>query len=63
VPVRYFAEASSASFWASSVYGLRILLVVTRYLLHRTGIKQSRRLMALRARYHRLGSSEPPLAR
>jgi hypothetical protein len=28
VPVRYFAEASSASLWASCRYGLRILLVV-----------------------------------
>jgi hypothetical protein len=60
VPVRYFAEASSASLWASCRYGLRILLVVVRYLLHRTGIKRSRRLMALRGRYHRLGHSESP---
>ena len=60
VPVRYFAEASSASLWASCRYGLRILLVVVRYLLHRTGIKRSRRLMALRGRYHRLGSPESP---
>jgi hypothetical protein len=60
VPVRYFAEASSASLWASCRYGLRILLVVGRYLLHRTGIKRSRRLMALRGRYHRLGPRESP---
>jgi hypothetical protein len=60
VPVRYFSEASSASFWASCGYGLRILLVVIRYLLHRTGIKRSRRLMALRGRYHRLGPPESP---
>jgi glycosyltransferase involved in cell wall biosynthesis len=60
VPVRYFAEASSASLWASCRYGLRILLVVGRYLLHRTGIKRSRRLMALRGRYHRLGPPESP---
>ena len=60
VPVRYFAEASSASLWASCRYGLRILLVVVRYLLHRTGIKRSRRLMALRGRYHRLGPPESP---
>ena len=60
VPVRYFAEASSASLWASCRYGLRILLVVVRHLLHRTGIKRSRRLMALRGRYHRLGPQESP---
>ena len=47
VPVRYFPEASSASFGASCVYGFKILWVVARYLLHRTGIKRSRRLMAL----------------
>ena len=63
VPVRYFAEASSASFAASCVYGLKILWVVTRYLLHRTGIKRSRRLITIRDRYHRLGPSEPPAAR
>jgi glycosyltransferase involved in cell wall biosynthesis len=61
VPVRYFPEASSASFWASCVYGLRILCVVTRYWLHRTGIARSRRLVAIRDRYTRLpsGSRQP----
>ena len=61
VPVRYFAEASSASFWASCGYGLKILWVVGRYLLHRTGLKRSRRLMTLRGRYHHLG--RPGVAR
>jgi len=62
VPVRYFPEASSASFWVSCVYGLKILWVVTRYLLHLSGIKRSRRLSAIRGRYHRLrpGSEPPP---
>jgi glycosyltransferase involved in cell wall biosynthesis len=55
VPVRYFPEASSASFWASCVYGLKILWVVTRYLLHRSGLKRSRRLESLQRRYTRLG--------
>jgi glycosyltransferase involved in cell wall biosynthesis len=54
VPVRYFAEASSASFWASSVYGLKILWVVARHLLHRSGIKRSRRLQNIHGRYARL---------
>jgi glycosyltransferase involved in cell wall biosynthesis len=64
VPVRYFPEASSASFWASCAYGLKILWVVTRYLLHVSGIKGSRRLMTIRGRYHRLSSgSEPPADR
>jgi glycosyltransferase involved in cell wall biosynthesis len=55
VPVRYFAEASSASFLDSCVYGTKILWVVTRYLLHRSGLKRSRRLESIRRRYTRLG--------
>ncbi len=35
--------------------GLKILWVVTRYLLHRFGLKRSRRLQSLRGRYSRLG--------
>jgi glycosyltransferase involved in cell wall biosynthesis len=54
VPVRYFPEASSASFWASCAYGVKILWVVTRYLLHRSGIKRSRRLESIGRRYARL---------
>jgi glycosyltransferase involved in cell wall biosynthesis len=53
VPVRYFPEASSASFWASCVYGLKIFWVVTRYFLHSTGIKRSRRLESIGRRYTR----------
>jgi glycosyltransferase involved in cell wall biosynthesis len=53
VPVRYFPEASSASFWASCVYGLKILWVVTRYVLHSRGIKRSRRLESIVRRYTR----------
>jgi glycosyltransferase involved in cell wall biosynthesis len=63
VPVRYFPEASTASFWTSCVYGLKILWVVTRYLLHRTGLKRSRRLSAYRERYTRLSPGTPPPAR
>jgi len=62
VPVRYFAEASSAGFGASCVYGLKILWVVTRYLLHRLGIKRSRRLSSIRTRYTRLGPGSAPRA-
>jgi glycosyltransferase involved in cell wall biosynthesis len=54
VPTRYFAEASSASFVASSVYGLRILSTLFWYLLHRHGLRRSRRFDSLRARYTRL---------
>jgi glycosyltransferase involved in cell wall biosynthesis len=55
VPVRYFPEASSASFFASCGYGLKILWVVTRHALHSSGLKRSRRLQTLRGRYSRLG--------
>ena len=54
VPTRYFPEASSASFVASSVYGCRILAVLFWYLLNRWGVRRSRRFDSLRARYTRL---------
>jgi glycosyltransferase involved in cell wall biosynthesis len=54
VPTRYFKEASQASFTASSVYGLKILTVCFWFVLHRQGIRRSRRFSSLRARYHRL---------
>ena len=49
VPVRYFAEASSASFTASLVYGTKILALLGRYLLHTTGIYKTSRLDPLPA--------------
>jgi glycosyltransferase involved in cell wall biosynthesis len=54
VPTRYFPEASSASFVASTVYGLKILGLVFRYVLHRTGLRRSRQFQSLKARYARL---------
>jgi glycosyltransferase involved in cell wall biosynthesis len=48
VPTRYFPEASSASFVASVVYGVRILAVLFWYTLHRWGLRRSRRFDALR---------------
>src|SRR5439155_20911006 len=62
VPVRYFPEASSASFWASCAYGLKILWVVARYLLHRSGVKRSRRLQSIRERYTHLSREAGPRA-
>jgi len=67
VPTRYFPEASSASFLASTVYGLRILSVLFWYALNRAGVRRSRRFDSLRARYTRLPSEEtgpkgPPTA-
>ena len=60
VPVRYFPEASSASFVASVGYGLNILLLLARYVLHRSGLYRSRRFESLRARYSRLGRGDDP---
>ncbi len=57
VPTRYFPEASSASFWASTVYGLRILSLLARYALHATGVWRSRCFDSLRGRYSRLAGA------
>ena len=54
VPVRYFPEASSASFVDSVIYGLRILLLLARFALYRSGLYRSRRFQSLRTRYSRL---------
>ena len=54
VPVRYFPEASSASFLTSVVYGVRILPVLFWYTLHAWGLRRSRRFDSLSARYHKL---------
>ncbi len=51
VPTRYFAEASSASFLRSVVYGLKILWLLLRYLLHRVRIIRSSQFQSLHARY------------
>ncbi len=58
VPVRYFPEASSASFVDSVVYGLRILLLLARFALYRSGLYRSRRFESLRARYSRLSPGD-----
>ena len=54
VPTRYFPEASSASFPQSVGYGLRILLLLARYLVHRTGLMRQPRFETPGARYTRL---------
>ncbi len=54
VPVRYFPEASSASFVDSVGYGLRVLLLLARFALYRSGLYRSRRFQSLSARYSRL---------
>ena len=51
VPTRYFAQASSASFIQSSVYGISILWLLVRYLLHRGGMVHQRQFDSLERRY------------
>lgn len=51
VPTRYFAQASSASFLQSSRYGLSILWVLARYLLHQSGVLRQRQFESLERRY------------
>jgi glycosyltransferase involved in cell wall biosynthesis len=53
VPTRYFAEASSASFKASVVYGLSILALLARYLLHRNALLTQKQFEYFPARYKR----------
>ena len=53
VPARYFPEASSASLVQSSVYGLSILRLLGKYLLHRAGLRQ-RQFQSLQRRYERV---------
>lgn len=51
VPTRYFPQASSASFIQSSVYGLSILTLLLRYVLHRAGFWRQRQFESLARRY------------
>ena len=63
VPTRYFPEASSASFTASTIYVLRILSLLARYGLHARGLWRSRSFDSLRGRYTRLVPAAPAAAR
>jgi glycosyltransferase involved in cell wall biosynthesis len=51
VPTRYFAQASSASFLASTRYGLSILWLLARYKLHSSGMLRQRQFESLERRY------------
>jgi glycosyltransferase involved in cell wall biosynthesis len=53
VPTRYFPEASSASLVQSVGYGMRILVLLARYWLHRAGIHRQQRFESPSARYSR----------
>ena len=57
VPTRYFAQASSASFLASCRYGISILWVLLRFLLHRLHILHQRQFDSLGRRYRNAGEA------
>jgi glycosyltransferase involved in cell wall biosynthesis len=59
VPTRYFAQASSASFIQSTVYGFSILALLARYLLHRTGLARQRQFDSLERRYRAAAQPKP----
>ena len=54
VPVRYFPEASSASFIDSVTYGLGILWLLFRYSLHKNNLIRQTKFQSLKTRYVRL---------
>lgn len=54
VPVRYFPEASSASFVDSAIYGSGILWLVFRYLLHKKSVLRQTKFQSLQQRYKRV---------
>jgi hypothetical protein len=59
VPTRYFAQASSASFVASCRYGVSILWLLARYLLHHSRLLHQRQFDSLERRYRNLEVKAP----
>ena len=53
VPTRYFPEASSASLRASVRYGLSIVALLARYMLHRWALVDQKQFQCFPARYKR----------
>ena len=51
VPVRYFPEASSVGFISSTIYGLKILWLLIKYVLHKFGLIKSTRFSNVFGRY------------
>jgi glycosyltransferase involved in cell wall biosynthesis len=54
VPTKYFPAASSASFIDSVIYGLSILLLLARFLLHKISLVEFRQFQSLHSRYRRV---------
>jgi len=54
VPTKYFAEASKASFVDSTIYGLSILFLLGRFILHKSSLVSQRQFQSFQARYRRM---------
>jgi glycosyltransferase involved in cell wall biosynthesis len=54
VPTKYFPEASKASFVDSSIYGMSILFLLGRYILHKSSLVSQRQFQSFQARYRRV---------
>ncbi len=59
VPVRYFPEASSASFVDSMIYGFGILWLIFRYSLHKRKLVHQRKFQSLTRRYMKVEAKAP----
>jgi hypothetical protein len=59
VPTRYFAQASSASFVASTRYGISILWLLLRYVLHRVGAIHQNQFDSLERWYQSVSEPKP----
>jgi glycosyltransferase involved in cell wall biosynthesis len=54
VPAKYFAEASSAGFLDSTVYGISILVLLARFLFHRASLFRQKQFESFPARYRKV---------
>lgn len=54
VPTKYFPEASSASFVDSVVYGVSILFLLSRFVIHKISPLQLRQFQTFHSRYRRV---------
>ncbi|HEY3305679.1 MAG TPA: glycosyltransferase family 2 protein [Candidatus Binatia bacterium] len=55
VATKYFSEASSAGFFTSAIYGMSILRLLGRYVLHRMSLASFIQFDSFPARYRRVG--------
>jgi glycosyltransferase involved in cell wall biosynthesis len=53
VPTKYFPEASNASLLDSIIYGLSILLLLTRFMMHKVSLVELRQFQSFHSRYRR----------